>query len=96
MPSLNRNEKVQCWDCGNMYVCQHAARHRKSCQAGIISCPDCKYFTTYHKQEMKFHVTKKHTPSTSKQSTICSSCEKELLAPTTSEKRTWSKKTKTK
>ena len=77
MPSLDRNEKVQCGDSGNMYVRQHAARHRKSCQAGLISCPDCKYFT-YNKQEMNYHVAKKHAPSTSKQSTVCSSCEKEF------------------
>ena len=72
MPSLNRNEKVQCGDCGNIYV-----RHPKSCQAGIISCPDCKYFT-YNKQERNYHVAKKHAPSTSKQSTVCSSCEQEF------------------
>ena len=77
MPSLNRNEKVQCGDCGNMYVRQHAARHRKSCQAGIISCPDCKYFN-YNKQEMNYHVAKKHAPSTSKQSMVCSPCEQEF------------------
>ena len=29
MPSLNRNEKVQCGDYGNMYVRAHAARHRE-------------------------------------------------------------------
>ena len=64
MPSLNRHEKVQCGDCGNMYIRQHASRHRKSCQAGIISCPDCKYFT-YNKQDMNYHVAKKHAPSIS-------------------------------
>ena len=77
MLSLNRNEKVQCGDCGNLYVRAHAARHRKSFQAGIISCPDCKYFT-YNKQEMNYHVAKKHVPSTSKQSKVCSSCEQEF------------------
>ena len=45
MPSLNRNEKVQCGDCGNLYVRAHAARHRKSCQAGIISRPDQTFST---------------------------------------------------
>ena len=89
-PALNRNEKVKCEDCGKEYSTANAARHRKSCQAGIISCLDCKYFT-YNKQEMNYHLAKKHSPSTSKQSTVCSSCEKEfpelLLAPTTSEKR---------
>ena len=77
MPSLNRNEKMKCEDCGKEYRRDHAARHRKSCQAGIISCPDCKYFT-YNKQEMNYHVAKNYAPSTSKQSTVCSSCEQEF------------------
>ena len=60
-----------------MYVCQNAARHRKSCQAGIISCPDCEYFI-YNEQEMKYHVGKKHAPLSSRQSTVCSTCEKDF------------------
>ena len=59
-----------------MHVSQHAARHHKSCQAGIISCPDCKYFT-YNQQELNYHVAKKHASLTSKQPTVCSSCKKE-------------------
>ena len=77
MSSLKKSEKVQCGDCGNLYLRQNAARHRKSCQAGIFSCPDCKYFT-YYKQEMNYHVAKMHAPSTFKQSTVCSSCDKEF------------------
>ena len=46
-------------------------------QAKVISCPNCKFFT-YNKQEMNYHVAKKHAPSTSTQSTVCSSCEKEF------------------
>ena len=77
MPALNRNEKVKCEDCGKEYRRADTARHRKSCQAGIISCHDCKYFT-YNKQEMNNHVAKKHAQSTSKQSTVCSSFEQEF------------------
>ena len=57
MPSLNRNEKVQCGDCGTMYVRAHAARHRKNCSIGVISCQEGKYLT-YNQQEMNYHVAK--------------------------------------
>ena len=77
MPSLNINEKVQCGDCGTMYVRALAARHRKNCSKGVISCQQGRYFT-YNQQEMNYHVAKNHAPSTSKQSTVCSSCEKEF------------------
>ena len=77
MPSLNRNEKVKCEDCGKEYRRSDEARHRKSCVRGVISCPDCRYIT-YNQQEMNYHVVKKHAPSTSKQSTVCLSCEQDF------------------
>ena len=62
---------------GFIYVRQHAARHRKSCQAGIISCPDCKYLTC-KKARNGLSGGQKRAPSFSKQSTVCLSCEKEF------------------
>ena len=60
-----------------MYIRQIAARHRKRCAKGVVSCPDCKY-STYNQQEMNYHMAKKHAPSISKKSTVCSSCEQEF------------------
>ena len=77
MPSLNRNEKVNCGDYGNMYIRQNAARHRKNCSKGVISCPACKYFI-YNQQEISYHMAKKQAQPSSKQSTVCTSCEQEL------------------
>ena len=77
MPSLNRNEKVKCEDCDKKFRRSDTARHRKSCVRGVICCPECNY-CTYNQQEMNHHAAKKHAPSTSKQSTVCSSCEKEF------------------
>ena len=68
---------MRCEDCGKEYSRANAARHRKSCQAGIIYRPDCKYFT-YNNQEINYHVAKEYAPLTSKQSTGCSYCEKEF------------------
>ena len=77
MPALNRNEKVKCEDCGNMFTRINAARHQKRCAKGVVSCAECKY-STYNQQEMNYHVAKKHAPASSKQSTVCSSCEQEF------------------
>ena len=78
MPSLNKNEKVKCEDCGKEYRRDNAARHRKSCVRGVISCPECNY-CTYNQQEMNFHTSKKHVKSNPK-STKCVSCEKEFAS----------------
>ena len=77
MLTLNRNAKVKCGNCGNMYTRQNTARHRKRCAKGVISCPDCKY-STYNQQEMNYHMAKKHAQPSSKQSTVCLSCEQEF------------------
>ena len=71
-----RNEKVKCKDCGKEYSRANAARHRKSCVRGVISCPECSY-CAYNQQEMIFHTSKKHVKSTAK-SAKCVSCEKDF------------------
>ena len=78
MPALNRNEKVKCEDCGNMFPRQNAARHQKRCEKQEENkCSKC-HFYTKNKDEMNYHVAKKHAPASSKQSTVYSSCVQEF------------------
>ena len=78
MPALNRNEKVKCEDCGNMYIRQNAARHLKLCEKQKEhKCPNCDFYTE-SKEEMGYHVAKKHAESSPKQSTVCPSCEQQF------------------
>ena len=78
MPALNRNEKVKCGDYVNMYTFHNAARHRKRCEKQKKhKCPNC-HFYTKSKEEMGYQVAKKHGQPSSKQSTVCPSCEQEF------------------
>ena len=80
MPALNRNEKVKCEDCGNMFTRKNAARHQKRCEKQEErKCSKC-HFHTKNKDEMNYHVAKKHAPASSLQSTVCSSCEREFAS----------------
>ena len=78
MPALNRNEKVVCDNCGKQYVRAHAARHKKSCQGGTLSCPKCPNYSTKSQAELSYHIAKKHGPSTPKLSTTCTLCWEEF------------------
>ena len=49
----------------------------KNCSTGIFSCPDCKYIN-YNQREMNCQMVKKHAQPSSKQSTICPSCEQKF------------------
>ena len=62
MPALNSNEKVKCGDCRNSYVRAYANRHQKRCA----------------RQEINYHIAKKHAQPSLKQSTVCPSCEQEF------------------
>ena len=78
MPALNRNEKVKCEECGQEYRRADNARHRKKCEKQKEhKCPNC-HFYTKSQEEMGYHVAKKHAQPSSKQSTVCPSCEQEL------------------
>ena len=75
MPALNRNEKVKCGECGIMYVRQNAARHRKRYEkTEEHKYPKCHFYKKI-KEEMDYHVAKKHAQPSSKKSTVCRSCE---------------------
>ena len=78
MPALNRNEKVKCEECGQEYRRSDNARHRKRCEKQEEhKCSKC-HFYTKNKEEMNYHVAKKHIPASCKQSMGCSSCEQEF------------------
>ena len=78
MPALNRTEKVKCEKCGDEYRRSDAARYRKRCEKQEErKCPNCNFYTK-SKEELGYHVAKKHAQPSSKQSTACPSCEQEL------------------
>ena len=61
MPSFNRNEKVTCENCDVQITKPNFARHKKSCSAGTLYCPKCPNFFTKSKDDLNFHIVKKHS-----------------------------------
>ena len=71
---------MKCEDCSQEYRRADAAKHRKRCEKQKEhKCPNC-HFYTKSKEEMDYHVAKKHAEPSSKQSTVCSSSEHELTS----------------
>ena len=57
MPSLNRNERVACLECGGEYTHKNASRHRRTwC---VLKCSNCNFYT-YSSEELANHFKKKH------------------------------------
>ena len=60
MPSLHRNEKVTCENCGTQTTTLNLARNKESCSAGTLYCTRCPYFSAKSQDDLIYHDAKKH------------------------------------
>ena len=60
-PSLNRNEKVTCEHRGTQTTKLNPARHKKKCSAGTLYCNQCPNFSTKSRNDLNYHIAKKHS-----------------------------------
>ena len=61
MPSLNRNEKVTCENCGTSVTKKNLSRHKSRCHGGTLYCPKRPNFSTKSGDDINFHIAKKHS-----------------------------------
>ena len=78
MPSLNRNEKVTCENCGTQTTKLNLARHKKSCSAGTLYCPQCPNFSTKSQNDLNYHIAKKHSALKPEVTFKCKLCFQEF------------------
>ena len=55
MPSLNRNERVECLVCGREYTHKDVSRHRRTCN--VLKCSNSNFYT-YSNEELTYHIKK--------------------------------------
>ena len=78
MPSLNRNEKVTCENCGVQIPKLNIARHKKKCSAGTLYCTQGPNFSTTSKDDLGYHIAKKHSVPGSSITYKCKLCHAEF------------------
>ena len=74
MPSLNRNEKVTCVDCGTSVTKYNLSRHKKRCSAGTLYFTQCPNFSKLSQDDLNYHIAKQHSaagPSTTYKCKVC-------------------------
>ena len=59
MPSLNRNEKITCDNCGTQTTKLDLARHKKRCSVGTLYCTQCPNFSAKSQIDLNYHIVKK-------------------------------------
>ena len=78
MPSLNRNEKVTCENCGVQITKLNLARHKKSCSAGTMYCSKCPNFSTKSRDDLNYHIAKQHSAAGPSKTYKCILCHAEF------------------
>ena len=61
MPALDRNVKVTCGNCGTSVTKKNLPRHKKNCSAGTLFCQKCPNFFTKSRDDLIYHIAKKHS-----------------------------------
>ena len=78
MPALDRNVKVTCGNCGTSVMKKHLSRHKSSCSGGTLYCANCPNFSTKSRDDLNYHIAKKHATPRAKNTHKCKICFKEF------------------
>ena len=60
MPALDRNIKVTCRDCGTSVTKLNLSRHKSRCSGARLYYPKCLNFSTKSRDNLNYHIAKKH------------------------------------
>ena len=74
MPAFKRNVKITCGDCGTSVTKKNLSRQKSRCSDGALYCPKCPKFSTKPRDDLKYHIAKKHSvprPSTTNKCKLC-------------------------
>ena len=61
MPWLFRKEKITCENCGTQTTRNNIVRHKKRSSAGTLCCTQYPNISTLSQDDLKYHVSKKHS-----------------------------------
>ena len=78
MPSLNRNEKITCENCGTQTTKLNLARHKKRCSFGTLYCTHCPNFPTKSQIDLIYHIAKVHSAPKPEVTFKCKLCYQEF------------------
>ena len=61
MPSLIRNEKIACENCGTQGTRINISRHKKRCSIRTLYCTQCPNLSAMSQDDSNYHVAKEHS-----------------------------------
>ena len=61
MLALDRNVEITCGNCGTSVTKQQLSRNKSRCSGGTLYCPKCPHFFTKSRDDLYYHIAKKHS-----------------------------------
>ena len=80
MPALDRKVNVTCEKCGTSVTKKHLSRHKSSCSGGTLYCPKCPNFSIKSRDDLNYHIDKKHSAAGPKTVTRVENVTQNFLA----------------
>ena len=78
MPALDRSVKVTCGNCGTSVTKKYLSRHKSCCSGGTLYCANCPNFSTKSRDDLNYHIVKKHATARAKDTHKCKICFKKF------------------
>ena len=78
MHALDRNVEYSCENCGTSLTKKHLSRHNLSCSSGTMYCPKCPNFSTKTRDDLNYHIAKKHSVPRPSITYSCKLCHAEF------------------
>ena len=78
MSPLDRNVKVTCGNCETSKRKQSLTRHKSRCSGGTLYCPKCPSFSTKSRDDLFYHIAKKHSAAGPNNNHTCKECSNEF------------------
>ena len=78
MPALDRNDKVTCGNCGTLVTKKNLSRHNFRCSGAALYCPKYPIFSTKSRDDLNYHIAKKHSVPRPSKTYKCKLCHAEL------------------
>ena len=79
MPALDRNVKVTWGNCGTSVTKKHLSRHKLCCSGGTLYSANCPNFSTKSRDDLIYHIAKKHATPRVKTTHKCKIFSKSFL-----------------
>ena len=77
---MDRIVQVTCENCGNSVTKKNLSRHKSRCSGGTLYCPKCPNFSTTSKDDLNYHIAKKHSVPRSSITYKCKLCHAEIAS----------------